>query len=287
MLGAWRGAGLGGWPYARRVAVPELRLGRRGGAGLGGWGGSRYNPGNNCKRRGTRFMPTKSQATDRINKALQTIPEIGDLNVDAPEFVRWRRGTKVAVSNAFGETSDHVREFDRIRFSSVIYTIGGDNSAEIARSYRDGLIEASALLQSMLDEIEEYWEDDISAAPIAMAGEIPEQQVSNRVFVVHGRDDGVKNTVARFLEHLELEAIILHEQPNQSRTIIDKFEEYSQVDFAVILCTPDDVGKLNSEADEFRPRPRQNVVLEWGFFFGYVGPRASLCSSKGRRRNTV
>ena len=69
----------------------------------------------------------------------------------------------------------------------------------------------------------------------------------------------------------------MHEQPSQSRTIIDKFEKYSQVDFAVILCTPDDVGKLNSEADELRPRPRQNVVLEWGFFLGMLG-RERVCA---------
>ena len=222
-------------------------------------------------------MPTKTDALRRISIALDAISKLHASNVESPEFIRWRRGARVAVSYAFGETSDHVREFYGIKFSPVIYAIGGDNSAEIARSHRDGLIEASALLQSMLDEIAEYRPDDGSPQSQPGGSTIPEQTVSNRVFVVHGRDDGTKNTVARFLEHLDLEAIILHEQPSQSRTIIDKFEKYSQVDFAVILCTPDDVGKLNSEADELRPRPRQNVVLEWGFFLGMLG-RERVCA---------
>ena len=92
--------------------------------------------------------------------------------------------------------------------------------------------------------------------------------MSNRVFVVHGRDEGTRSIVARFLESLNLEAIILQERANEGRTIIEKFEDYADVGFAVVLCTPDDVCKLDTEGEELRPRPRQNVVLEWGFFLG-------------------
>jgi predicted nucleotide-binding protein len=45
---------------------------------------------------------------------------------------------------------------------------------------------------------------------------------SNSVFLVHGRDERVRETVARFLEHLGLLVIILHEQPDRGRTIIEK-----------------------------------------------------------------
>lgn len=92
--------------------------------------------------------------------------------------------------------------------------------------------------------------------------------MTNRVFVVHGRDEGTRSIVARFLESLKLEAIILQEQANEGRTVIEKFEDYADVGFAVVLCTPDDIGKLDAEGEELRPRPRQNVVLEWGFFLG-------------------
>lgn len=92
--------------------------------------------------------------------------------------------------------------------------------------------------------------------------------ISNRVFLVHGRDNELKETTARFLEKLGLEPIILHEQSNKGRTIIEKFEDFSDVAFAVILMTPDDLGYLSSESNTHRPRARQNVVFELGYFIG-------------------
>jgi len=84
-------------------------------------------------------------------------------------------------------------------------------------------------------------------------GQGPQEEISTtpngrRVFVVHGHDGEVKESVARFLEKLGLDPIILHEQPNQGRTIIEKFEVSSaDIAFAVVLLTPDDVGSAASQ----------------------------------------
>src|SRR5882724_3248104 len=93
-----------------------------------------------------------------------------------------------------------------------------------------------------------------------------------RVFVVHGRDNETKESTARFLERLELEPIILHEQPSSGRTVIEKFEVYSDVGFAVVLLTPDDVGRLATEP-KLKGRARQNVILELGYFLGSLSRR--------------
>jgi predicted nucleotide-binding protein len=78
--------------------------------------------------------------------------------------------------------------------------------------------------------------------------------------------------VARTLARLDLEPIILHEQPNRGRTIIEKFEDYADVSFAVVLLTPDDMGYAASEdPSTARARARQNVILELGFFLGRLG----------------
>ena len=100
----------------------------------------------------------------------------------------------------------------------------------------------------------------------------------NDVFIVHGRDDGAKDTIARFVEHLGIQPIILHERLSRGETIIEKIERYSDdVGFAIVLITPDDVGGLESEADDERnPRPRQNVVFELGYFMGKLG-RERVC----------
>jgi predicted nucleotide-binding protein len=96
--------------------------------------------------------------------------------------------------------------------------------------------------------------------------------ISKKVFIVHGRNNELKETVSRFLDKLGLEPIILHEQPNAGKTIIEKFLDYADVSFAVILMTPDDRGGLKDELFENQKlRARQNVILELGFFLGRIG----------------
>jgi len=101
--------------------------------------------------------------------------------------------------------------------------------------------------------------------------------LSPSVFVVHGHDDGAKNSVARFLEKLGLAPVILHEKPDGGQTIIEKFEHYSNVGFAVVLMSPDDVGAPATKKDNLCPRARQNVILELGFFVGKLG-RKRVCA---------
>lgn len=95
---------------------------------------------------------------------------------------------------------------------------------------------------------------------------------TKKVFLVDGRDSGTKHEVARYLEQLGLEVTILHERPNKGRTLISKFsEEAAGISFAVVLMTPDDVGGLARKGRK-RPRARQNVVFELGYFIGKLGP---------------
>ena len=101
-----------------------------------------------------------------------------------------------------------------------------------------------------------------------MADQQHTQLDMKKVFVIHGRDEGIKSTVARFLEKLGLEAIVLHEQANAGRTVIEKFEDFARVGFAVVLLTPDDRGGLQNDGADFKPRARQNVIFELGYFIG-------------------
>lgn len=125
---------------------------------------------------------------------------------------------------------------------------------------------------------------------VIMAGELPPEQKEktpvrdkkrplsqNKVFVVHGRDNEAKQTVARFLEKLGLEAIILHERSNAGLTIIEKFEKHSDVAYAVVIMTPDDIGCLKDEKDNIQARARQNVIFELGYFMGKLG-RKNVCA---------
>jgi predicted nucleotide-binding protein len=100
---------------------------------------------------------------------------------------------------------------------------------------------------------------------------------SDEVFIVHGHDEAAKHAGARFVEKLGLNAIILDEQVSRGQTIIEKLEQKaSNADFAIVLLTPDDMGAPKDKLDELKPRARQNVVLELGYFLRGLG-RERVC----------
>lgn len=135
-------------------------------------------------------------------------------------------------------------------------------------------MEAVHTLQSAIkwlkDEVGDAVESTSVTVPVS-ADATPSQ----KVFIVHGHDDGARQSVARFVERIGLDAIILSEQANQGRTIIEKIEAHGDVGFAVVLLTPDDVG--GKAADSLRPRARQNVLLELGYFIAKLG-RGRVCT---------
>ncbi len=103
---------------------------------------------------------------------------------------------------------------------------------------------------------------------------------NKRVFLVHGHDGEAREAAARFLMTLGLEPVILHEQPTEGRTIMEKLDTYADVSFAVVLLTPDDVGRAKDSSD-LRDRARQNVILELGYFVGRLGRRRVCAIYKG------
>ena len=102
--------------------------------------------------------------------------------------------------------------------------------------------------------------------------------ISKRVFIVHGHDGEAKEMVARFLTNIGLEPVILHEQANRGRTVIEKVEANDDVGFAVVLLTPDDLGRTKDGVD-LEPRVRQNVLLELGYFIAKLR-RENVCTLK-------
>lgn len=95
---------------------------------------------------------------------------------------------------------------------------------------------------------------------------------AERIFIVHGHDDARKFQLARFLRDLTgHEPVILHEQANRGSVLIEKLENSAATTgFAVVLLTGDDVGRVKTETTD-KPRGRQNVVFELGFFIGALG----------------
>lgn len=141
-----------------------------------------------------------------------------------------------------------------------------------------GSIESAkeALRNGAFDYLEKPYDRD------ALLEIIKKALTNKNVFLVHGHDDGAKDSVARFLEQIKLVPIILHEQANQGMTVIEKFELHSRAAFAVVLLTPDDMGFPCSNPKAKMPRARQNVIFELGYFAGTLGRKRVCALHKGQ-----
>ncbi len=96
--------------------------------------------------------------------------------------------------------------------------------------------------------------------------------VRRRVFVVCGTDGEMKQAVTISLTRLKLVPIVVCEEPSQGKKIVERFQEYSDVGFAVVLLSPDDCVYVKDEPPTKRTlRPRQDVIFELGFLLGKLG----------------
>ncbi len=156
----------------------------------------------------------------------------------------------------------------------MIFTVGGSES-DAQRFWRqDGEICLSFIDSLVIDVTHDDYDFEHKVVP---KEEKKKKQASqndkNKVFIVHGHDELTKTNVARFIEKLGYEAIILHEQASGGKTIIEKIEFYTDVGFAIVLYTPDDVGGVNKAESPSaqKNRARQNVIFEHGYLIAKLG----------------
>ena len=199
---------------------------------------------------------------DWQNKLRKLYNEIDELkNKDSSsdsDFKAWKTDVQLCLSGLYGENSIQFKNFNSRHFSPMV--IGGNTDWH--KPYvRD--------LETTKKEFERYICDFEEEGINTNMGK--NRTSNNKVFIVHGHDGELKEKVARRLEQQGIEAIILSEQVNRGRTIIEKLEAYSDVNVAIILFTQDDLGVAKEEKGNEKYRARQNVVFEAGYFIGYLG----------------
>lgn len=227
-----------------------------------------------------------SQEIDRgLARLSERIAELHafDLNTvrngNTPELKAMQVAIKDSLTRCFGEDTSAYRTYAAatdLTYYPMIVSTGQqiDYHTPIQRRVQNSI----ALLEQAQKSLNEDLAD-LSASEEVQVTSSPEDRVvhSGRVFVVHGHDEGARESVARFLEKLGLQPIILHEQANRGGTVIEKIERHRDVGFAVVLLTPDDQGCV--KGGELEPRARQNVLLELGYFLGCLG-RERVCALK-------
>ncbi|MEJ0092105.1 MAG: nucleotide-binding protein [Methylocella sp.] len=222
-------------------------------------------------------------------------PRIADLEAfdpssltrhDDPRVIALEKAIEETLQRAFG--ADTI-EFDRYaraaslrpRIGVTVLSLsagkGRPPSGELQREFSEAKEKSIALLgQAVKGLQEEIVRKGSSSLPPVLA--TPQKETAGRqVFIVHGHNGEAREAVSSFLRKIDFTPVILHEQSNRGRTVIEKFEAHADVAFAVVLLTPDDIGGPKDGA--LLPRARQNVILELGYFIGKLG-RKNVCAIK-------
>src|ERR1700693_1036524 len=190
------------------------------------------------------------------------------------KYSQWENLTRNYLEKAFGRNSPNVSTVTEV--GAWAYPRGGD---EIAwEKHRAEKLTTQVTHLEGLVELLQTEAQLRQASAIASPAVLAPAPHGHRVFLVHGHAEAALHEVARFLERVDQEIIVLREQPNRGRTIIEKFEEFGNVGFAVVLLTADDRGgPADAPYENQQLRPRQNVVLELGYFLGRRG-RSRVCA---------
>ena len=216
---------------------------------------------------------TKNEAIDKISILIKELEKLQySDDVIENEYKKWNRKSWRYIENIFGKNSQHISEQMNITFEDSAMYYGSANDDRNA--FISGQKEMKSLLESFIEEIEEW-----SGTTVVKVAEQVEVKDKTKVFIVHGHDDALKEQIARFIEKLDLEAIILDERASGGKTIIEKIEHYSNVSFGIILYTECDIG--GKDLDSLQPRARQNVVFEHGYLNGKIGRENVVALIKG------
>lgn len=188
---------------------------------------------------------------------------VGSQTLDWPEDQREYLGCVWELLRRFGEDPSLALDFGHEYFYAGNKVIAGLHSM---------------VRQLIIPFVRDY-EGYVSSFGRETVVAVP-NNLSRRVFIVHGHDEGPREGVARFLSNVGLEPVILFEQASGGKTVIEKIEANQDVGFAVVLMTADDEGGVRGSGIH-APRARQNVLLELGFFMGKLGRSRVFALVKG------
>jgi predicted nucleotide-binding protein len=205
---------------------------------------------------------------EMFNREIKTTDELDVLNKD---YTNWNDFNIELIKWAFSD-SDNQYGYKYSKLNGMVGFMDSMRRVDTSRpAYK------LKIAKERIENSTNYMERLVAKLPLLPTSDkikkiqTAERDFTNVGFIVHGHNDTLKLEVARFLEKdLNKGAIILHEEASQGRTVVEKFENYSDVDFAIALWTNDDLGKAKDNQD-LMPRARQNVIFETGFFLGKIG----------------
>jgi predicted nucleotide-binding protein len=218
-------------------------------------------------------LATRIQLAEEIvNRQIQTRPQLDEAKQN---FYDWDDYNSELLKQSFNnEHNEYKTDYDRTNQFLGMFLGGGNSQRDELKEFKDKVQNKINNLKQLVAKVE-LIKSEVPDKAVSQTVSTSDNIENNNVFIVHGHSNEVKINVARTLEKLGLNPIILHEQANSGKTIIEKFEEHSNVGFAIILLTDDDLGKAKKD-ENLNSRARQNVILELGYFIGKLG-RNRVC----------
>ena len=202
------------------------------------------------------------------------VTNVSELEQNQKDYYKWNDYNSEYLKQSFNnEDNEYKVNYDNANSFGGIMSLGGvydDSPQKKLKDLKEDVESKIIVLEKLIEKVDllkSEVEENTSTKPVSVK---VDYSSNKNVFIVHGHNVTVFQSVARTIEKLGLIPIILHEQPNAGKTIIEKFEANSEVGFAIILLTDDDEGKAKTEID-LKKRARQNVVLELGYFIGKLG----------------
>ena len=91
---------------------------------------------------------------------------------------------------------------------------------------------------------------------------------SNKIFLVHGKNNEMTSDVTQTLQKLDLDPLIL----DNTQTTIKKTSDYPHVSFAVVLLSPDELTYPKEKTpDKAKYQANQRLIFELGYLLGRLG----------------
>ena len=202
-------------------------------------------------------------------------------DLDYGNLDKFLRNIRLSIKHCFGLDSEYIVDLKEIAKSFP--KDPGDfqfNDKDLAYQYVCAATNLGNFLDVVIADLERSQKNGVEL--------IQNKKKKSEVFIVHGTDYGPVEELKAILKEANLQPLILEDLPCGSKTIVEKLEMYSEVDFAFVILTPDDVGsrylgilgKKHSNAlyrfENLNLRARQNVILEFGYFIGKL-TRDKVC----------
>jgi predicted nucleotide-binding protein len=210
---------------------------------------------------------------EKLKELIKCAENLRNSSSKSPEFKAWNTDVLRFLIKQYGEESTEAEAFKKLNFLNVAAMLYGRTTSKNAEAFQNDLETAILSLQNYLS--------DFSEEPTERQSQTNHSGNNKNVFVVHGKNDGIKAQVANLVQKVRLNPIILHEQANEGKTIIEKFEKHTDVKAAIVLFTGDDVGRYKDDAHDEK-RPRQNVIFEAGYFMGKLGRKNTIILAEER-----